>query len=321
MATAPVFFIVGDDDHLLRRASERVLADLRASEPDLDIEHLDAGEADELPELRTASLFGGGRCVVIRRLEAPKAALKEQLEDYCTSPDPEATLVLIARGTQRIPKLAKLATSAGEKIEVARPTPWDTKGWQRLVSDEFRTAGRKADAAAIDALLEVAGVDPAIIASKVSQLAAVKGPNETITVEDVEKTIEGHGNRGAFAVADAVEQRDPGEAIVALRGALEAGEAPLAVLGALTSRFRHLLGARAGLDARTIRVSPGRHRMLSQAARRFNPGELAWCHDRLAQADLDLKGSDLPSDLLIELAVIEVATAREVGRPWNPLAS
>ena len=247
--------------------------------------------------------------------------LKADLEEYAAAPDPDATVVLVARGVGRIPKLAKLATSSGERTDVKAPQPWDQRGWRGLVEAEFAFHGREADGAALNAVLEHAGNDAGVIASKVAQVVAAIVPGRRIGVEDVEQSIEGHGTRGPFAVADAVEGRDPAAAIIGLRGALEAGDAPLAVLGALASRMRQLLQVRGGAPASEVGVSPGRHKMLARGARNFTPGELAWCHDRIARADLDLKGSDLPADVLIEVAVIELATSREVGRPWNPLAT
>ena len=42
---------------------------------------------------------------------------------------------------------------------------------------------------------------------------------------------------------------------------------------------------------------------------------------RPAQLDVDLKGnSELPSELCLELGIIDLSTSREVGQPWNPLA-
>lgn len=318
---APLYLIVGDDDHLLRRAADRVTTDLRAVAPDLDVDLLDAAETTHLPDLRTASLFGGTRCIVLRGIEAVSGDLKAELEDYAASPDPDATVVLVARGVGRIPKLTKLTTSSGERIDVKAPLPWDQRGWRGLAESEFAFHGRDADAAALSAVLERAGNDAAVIASKVAQVVAATEPGRRIGAEDVEGSVEGHGTRGPFAVADAVEARDPGTAIVGLRGALEAGDAPLALLGALASRIRQLLQVRGGATASEVGVSPGRHKMLARGARNFTPGELAWCHDRVARVDLDLKGSDLPADVLIEVAVIELATSREVGRPWNPLAT
>jgi DNA polymerase III subunit delta len=82
-----------------------------------------------------------------------------------------------------------------------------------------------------------------------------------------------------------------------------------------------LLQVRSGASPKEAGVSPGQHRRLKGLAAAFNPGELAWCHDRLAQLDVDLKGAELPDHLLLELAIIEVDSPREVGLPFNPLAS
>lgn len=318
----PVHLVTGDDDHLVHRALERLLADLRRDLPDVDIEQIDAGEAAHLPELRTASLFGGTRCVVVRGAEGLSGDLAREIDEYLDAPEPDALLVLVARGTGRIRSLATKAAEVGEKTDVSLPKPWDDRGWQAIVRDELAVHDRQADAAAVAALFEHAGTDPSTISSKCAQVAAAVPSGQRITVEDVERIVEGHGNRGGFPIADAVADRDPVAALVTLRGALEAGEAPLALLGAITYRFRQLLQVRGGASPKDAGMSTGQFRRLQGiASRNFTPGELAWCHDRIARADLDLKGSDLPSDLIIELAVIDLATEREVGRPWNPLAT
>jgi DNA polymerase III subunit delta len=317
---APVHLLAGDDDLLLQRELERVLADLREQDPELAVEVHDVTETDHLPELRTASLFGGRTCVVLRGVEGLSGDLKVEVEDYLASPSDEAVLVLVARGVGKVQKVAKLAKANGERTDVKAPADWDDRGWDRLVGEEFRRLQRKADASAVAAIRAHAGTVPGVIASKVAQVCAAEPSAPTLTADHVEASVEGHGKVSGFAVADAVVDRDPGAAIVALRGALESGEAPLALLGALTYRFRQLLQVRGGADARTAGVPPSQYRRLQGLAGSFNPGELAWCHDRLAQLDVDLKGSELPADLVLELGVIEVATSREVGRPFNPLA-
>lgn len=311
MARAPLYLLVGDDDLLLQRATERLLADLRSDDPDLDIEAFDASETAHLPELRTASLFGGTRVVVLRGAEALTDTLKQEVEGYVASPSDDATLVLVARGTGRIQTISRAVggrKGVGERIEVSVPRDFDRAGWEKLVEAEFLTAGRTADRSAVAAILDHAGNAPAVIATKVLQVAASVDGGRRVTAADVEKVVEGHGNRGGFAIADAVAQRDPAEAIVLLRGALEAGEAPLAVLGAIVFRIRKLLQIRGGANAGEAGVSPGQYRFLKGMANSFGPGELAWVHDRLARCDLELKGSDLPAPLVLEVAVIEVAT-------------
>lgn len=314
---SPVYLVTGDDDLLVQRESEKLLQRLAGEISDLDVQHVDVLTTDRLPEMRTASLFGGTRCIVLRDAAGLTGTLADDVAAYLDEPSPEAILVLVARGTGRIRGLATRAKKVGERIDVKMPAPWADREWAELVRDELRRAGRKADPAAVAALLDRAGTDPGMIATRSAQVAAAS-PGEMITVDDVERVIEAHGNQGAFAIADAVAERDPGTAIVALRGALEAGESPLALLGAIIFRLRQLLQVRAGMSAKEAGISAGQYRHLQAAARRFRPGELAWCHDRAARADLDLKGSDLPHELVAEVAVAELATSRDVGPPWNP---
>lgn len=315
----PVLLLAGDDDLLLQRELGRRLDDLREQEPELEVDVRDVAELDQLPELRTTSLFGGRTCVVLRGVEAVAGDLRAEVEAYVTDPSHEAVLVLVARGTGRIQRIAKAAKAAGERVDVKAPADWDDRGWDRLIGEEFRRLSRKADATAIAAIRTHAGNQPATIASQVASVCAAAPPG-TIAAEQVEAVIEGHGRASGFAVADAIAQRQPSEALVALRGALEAGDAPLALLGAIAFRTRQLLLVRSGANPKEAGISPGQHRRLQGLAGGFNPGELAWCHDRVAELDLELKGSDLPDELLLEVGVIELATSRQVGAPFNPLA-
>lgn len=315
---APAYLVSGDDDLLIRRALDALLTRITDALDDVDMERVDATTADGLPEMRTASLFGGRRVVVVTGAASLSGGLADEVLDYLEEPTADAVLVLAAQGTGRIRRIVRRVGEIGERIEAKSPAPWEERSWEDLVRGELRRLGRDADAAAVGAILERAGTDATRIAMRCEQVAAAS--DGRIVVADVERAIEGQGNRGGFAVADAIADRDPTAAIVAVRGALEAGEAPLALLGAVTYRVRQLLQARGGASAKEMKTSPAMHRRLERLARGFNAGELAWCHDRLARADLDLKSSDLPPELVLEVAVLELSVAREVGAPWNPLA-
>ena len=317
----PVLLLAGDDDLLLQRELERRLAALIEQDPELDVDRRDIQELEQLPELRTTSLFGGRTCVVLRGVETVTGDLKTEIEGYLAAPSDQAVLVLVARGIGKVQTIARLAKEHGERVDVKKPADWDDRGWERLVGEEFRRLGRKADATAIASIRSHAGESPSAIASKVGSVCGASPDVATLTAEHVDAAVEGHGKVSGFAIADAVAARDPASALIALRGALEAGEAPLAILGALAYRFRTLLRVRSGAPAREAGVPTNQYRRIQGLASGFHPGELAWCHDRLAQLDVDLKGSDLPDDLVLEFAVIELATAKHVGAPWNPLAA
>ncbi len=316
----PVLLVTGDDDLLLQREVDRQLSELAEADPELAVDRYDVSELEQLPELRTTSLFGGRTCIVLRGVEGVSGDLKAEVETYLEAPSPDAILVLVARGVGKVQKIAKLAAQQGEKVEVKTPADWDDRGWDRLIGEEFRRLGRKADATAIAAIRTHAGTLPSAIASQVGTVCASHPDVAVVTGEHVDAVVEGQGKASGFAVADAIADRDPASALVALRGALAAGDAPLAVLGAVTFRLRQLLQVRSGASPKEAGIRPGRrYDDTKRQAAAFHPGELAWCHDRLAQLDLELKGSELPDDLVLEVGVLEVATSTEVGAPWNPL--
>jgi len=321
---AQVLLVVGADPLLCDREVERRLADIAADGVLTHVLRLDAADLDGLPEMRTASLLEERTCVVLRNVEAlsgeTNRTLREQIETYVASPDPTNVLILVARNVGRIPTLAKAAAAAGEKIDVAIPAEHDGRAWDRLIAEEFARLERQAEPAAIAALLEHAGHDATVIASQVATVCHATEGGRIITVDDVEAVVAGQGRTSAFAIADAIGDRDPAAALMALRGAMGSGEAPLRIVGALTFRLRQLLQARAGADARDIGIPPGRLQHLRRSAQVFLPGELAWCHDRLAQLDVALKGSDLPDDVLMDVAIIELATSRTPGAPFDPTA-
>lgn len=317
-----VLLIAGDDDLLLAREADRRVALLEREDPELSVDRFDVAELEQLPELRTTSLFGGRTCVVLRGVEGVTDPLKAELERYLDAPSEDAHLVLVARGTAKIQRITRQAKAAGERVDVKRPPEWEDKGWERIVGEEFRRLGRKADATAIAAVRLHAGTEPATIASQVGSVCATHAEVPVITGEHVESVLTGHGRASGFVVADAVAARDPRAALVALSGALGAGEAPLAIAGALNYRIRQLLQLRSGTPPGELGLRSRPRAQEAQAqARAFGPGELAWAHDRLATLDLQLKGAELPDALLLEVAVLELATPREVGAPFNPLAS
>jgi DNA polymerase III subunit delta len=320
-----VLLVVGADPLLCDREVERQLDAIRADGTPTYVQRLEAADLDDLPEMRTVSLLEERTCVVLRGVEALSGegnrALRDQIEQYLAAPDPTNVLILVARNVGRIPTLVKAAAAVGEKIEVAIPPEHDGRAWDRLVAEEFARLERQAEPAAIAAIIEHAGHDATVIASQVATVCHATEAGRVITTDDVEAVVAGQGRVSAFAIADAIERRDPAAALMALRGAMGSGEAPLRIVGALTFRLRQLLQARAGAEARDIGIPPGRLGHLRRSAQAFLPGELAWCHDRLARLDVALKGSDLPDDVLMDVAVVELATSRAPGAPFDPTAS
>ena len=305
-----MYLFTGSEELLVRRAAARLLDELAAEGP---VETIDvrASELREqgLPDLRTGSLFGDRRAVLIRDAHELPAEVSTQLLGELDGGAPEAVVIMMARGTGRIQALAKRLKEVGGRIDVAPPREWEAQKWAGLVRDEFAHHGRKAGAATIDAILAHAGLDVGQVAEKVSQVVAAV-PHGVIGTEDVERAVVGHGSRGSFAVADAMCDRQPAQAVELLRGVLESGNDPVMVLGALVYRMRSVLAVAGKVDLKAVglRLSDGQVRRLRGVRRNFGPGELTRAFRTLADADVELKSGELPPELVIERAVADIAT-------------
>jgi DNA polymerase III subunit delta len=310
MARPPAYLLTGPEELLLRRAADRLLDELAAG-GELDVTDVRASELKEhgLPDLRTGSLFGTPRAVVIREgQDLPAEVVDVLLAEFEGSP-PDATVIVLATGTGRIMRLAKLVKSLGGRIDIAPPREWEGRAWEQLVADEFRRHDRAADGSAVQALLAHAGHEVSAIAEKVSQVAATVS-GRAVTGQDVDAVVVGHGNLGSFAVADAMCAREPARAAELLRGVLEGGDDPVMVLGALAYRLRSIVAVAAQLDNNEtgLRISSGQIRHLQAARRNFGPGELTRAYRTLADADREIKGGELPAAFALERAVVAVAT-------------
>jgi DNA polymerase-3 subunit delta len=307
-----MYLFSGPEELLLRRAAERLLAELRGEAGELEVADLRAAEVGDggLPDLRTGSLFGTSRVVLIRGAQALPAAARNALSAELDGPPPEATVILLATSTAPIQALAKRIKGLGGRIDVQPPKEWEAAAWARLVADEFRVHERTAGTDAVQAILAHAGQDVATIAEKVAQVCA-SAPAGAVTAAQVEEVVVGHGSRGSFAVADAMCERDPVRALALLRGVLSSGDHPVMVLGALAYRVRSLVAVAAKLDGKSVglSISSGQARRLQGLRRNFGPGELTRAYQTLAAADIALKSGELPGDLVLERAVLEIATA------------
>lgn len=307
---SPVRLLVGPEELLLRRAADVVLDELRGSGT-LDLIDVRAADLKDepLPDLRTGSLFGDPRAVMIRDAQELPAHISSALLAELDGAPPDATVILLASGTGKIVKLAGKIKELGGRTDVLPPKEWDTKGWARLVTDEFRRHRRTPDEAAVGAIVAHAGLDAAAIAEKVAQVAA-SAPAGKITAAHVDALVVGHGSRGSFAVADAMCDRNPTQALELLSGVLESGDDPVMVLGALAYRLRSLVAVAGRLEPKTVglNITPGQARRLQAVRRNFGPGELTAAYAELARADLEIKSGELPARFIIERAVVAVAT-------------
>ena len=305
--SSPVFLLWGEDEFLLREAALELLGDLQPVEVDGGL-----WQGGETADLATPSLFGERRALLVSNARAlPDEGVRE-LARYLEAPDPGAPLVLVAVVGDRAKApaaLVKLVKGVGTVTEVKIQRK-ELPGWllKRATAKGLDLAP---DGAA--ALVDTLGEDPGALERALEQLATAF-TGERITREIVARQFRGLGEQHVWDLCDRAFSRDLSGAMRSLRTLLEAGEAGLMLLGAITSRLRDLIRV-ASLPERLAPADAARQaglrfdwqvRRYRQQAKRFSAEDLAGLHERIAWADRALK-SGATDDVVLPMLVAAIA--------------
>jgi DNA polymerase III subunit delta len=305
--SSPVSLLWGEDEFLLREAALELLGDLQPVEVDGGL-----WQGGETADLATPSLFGERRALLVSNAKAlPDEGVRE-LARYLEAPDPGAPLVLVALVGDRAKAptaLVKLVKGVGTVTEI-KVQRKELPGWllKRATAKGLDLAP---DGAA--ALVDTLGEDPGALERALEQLAtAFSGAR--ITREIVARQFRGLGEQHVWDLCDRAFSRDLPGAMRSLRTLLEAGEAGLMLLGAITSRLRDLIRV-ASLPERLAPADAARQaglrfdwqvRRYRQQAKRFSAEDLAGLHERIAWADRALK-SGATDDVVLPMLVAAIA--------------
>ncbi|GAB7063092.1 DNA polymerase III subunit delta [Streptomyces mexicanus] len=317
---APVTLAVGQEELLLDRAVQEVVAAAKAADADTDVRDLtpDQLQPGTLAELTSPSLFAERKVVVVRNAQDLSADTVKDVKAYLGAPAEEITLVLLHAGGAKGKGLLDAARKAGAR-EVACPKM--TKPADRLafVRGEFRGLGRSATPEACQALVDAIGSDLRELASAVSQLVAdVEG---TIDEAVVGRYYTGRAEASSFTVADRAVEGRAAEALEALRWSLATGVAPVMITSALAQGVRgigKLMSARGGRPAdlaRELGMPPWKIDRVRQQMRGWSPDGVAAALRAVAEADAGVKGGGDDPEYALEKAVVTIArAARSRGR-------
>ncbi|TPQ20103.1 DNA polymerase III subunit delta [Streptomyces sporangiiformans] len=311
---APVTIAVGQEDLLLDRAVQEVVAAARAADSDTDVRDLtpDQLQPGTLAELTSPSLFAERKVVVVRNAQDLSADTIKDVKAYLGAPAEEITLVLLHAGAAKGKALLDAARKAGAR-EVACPKM--TKPADRLafVRGEFRRLGRSATSEACQALVDSIGSDLRELASAVTQLVAdVEG---TIDEAVVGRYYTGRAEASSFTVADRAVEGRAAEALEALRWSLSTGVAPVLITSALAQGVRaigKLSSARGGRPAdlaRELGMPPWKIDRVRQQMRGWTPDGVAVALRAVADADAGVKGGGDDPEYALEKAVVTIARA------------
>ena len=312
---APLTLAVGQEDLLLDRVVQQVVAAARAADADTDVRDLtsDALQPGTLAELTSPSLFAERKVVIVRNAQDLSADTIKDVKKYLDAPVEEITLVLLHAGGAKGKAMLDAARKAGAR-EVACPKM--TKAGDRLafVRGEFRTLGRSATPEASQALVDSIGSDLRELASACAQLAAdVEG---TIDVPVVARYYTGRAEATGFEVADLAVTGRTAEALERLRWALAVGQPLPGITFALASGVRAIgklasapRGANPGQLARELGMPPWKIDRVRQQMRGWTGDGVSVALRAVAEADAAVKGGGADPAYALEKAVVAIARA------------
>jgi DNA polymerase-3 subunit delta len=310
-----VTLVHGDEELLVSRAVAAVLAAARERDPEVDVRDLAASAVDTavLLDLRTPSLFGELRVLVLRGAQDCADDVRDALIPFVESPPDGAWLVLVHAGGVKGKRLLDAVKAAGARVV---PCAKVDKLGDRLafVQAEFDAAGATVTAGACRAIVDAVGGDLRDLAGACSQLA-VDTPG-TVDERAVARYFRGRADASGFAVADRALEGDVPAALVELRQAFCAGVDPVLVVAALARQLRTVAKvASAGRGrpdavARELKLAPWMVDKARRQSRGWGPDTLAEAHAAVAVADGEVKGGGTDPAFAVERAVLAVASAR-----------
>jgi DNA polymerase-3 subunit delta len=318
-ATASTYLVKGDDASLVAQEVRTLLAEVVG---DLDhalvVEEIGGGPGDELSvgavvdACLTPPFLVDRRVVVVREAGRLLTADVPRLVEVVSDPLPTTVLVLVGGGGTVPAPLVKAVTAAGRVIDVTVGKAGERKAW---LHDHLRGAPVKLEPAAENLLTAHVGEDLGRVEGLLGALSAAYGEGTRVSAEELAPYLGEAGNVPRYELTDAINEGEPGRALVVLHRMLEAGGlAPIQVLATLHGHFANMLaldGDDIGNErdaAAALGTAPFVAKKAFEQSRRLGSARIAEAINLLAVADLDVRGaSGLDAAVVVEILVARLA--------------
>ncbi|HUQ73011.1 MAG TPA: DNA polymerase III subunit delta [Planctomycetaceae bacterium] len=268
-------------------------------------------------ELRTVSMWGDRRLVIVDDADDFVSKHRGQLERYVDTPAKKSVLVLDVGTWVKTTRLAKQVAAKGLEVACSELKGGVLFKWLQDTAADSYAVKLDRDAAAL--LVELIGEEPGMLDQELSKLGTYVGERKRISAEDVRSLVGGWRTETTWFMTDAVRDGHVGDALVALEQLFTAGEAPQKLLGGIGFVFRKLAAA----------VEQARHKPLDQALRdvgvfpqaqspsqaylrRLGRAKAERILSLLVSADFGLKGGDkLPDHVQMERLLLRLSGAAD----------
>ncbi len=307
-----IFLFYGEEDFLIKERIEELKRGI--ADHSFNLELIDAENPDKeriVTALRTATLLGGEKLVILKHADLGRAEWEEIIPALSSMPA-SVTLVIWAAALDKRSRIYRLLDEIGEVHEFKPFAEWEQDQVVSWIVRRVRDSGKKIDQSAAVCLKEVCGNSLRKLDSEIEKLATFVGEKERILEEDV-MALASPGEINTFALSDAVASKDLRRALSAFRILCRNRGDLFQILSLLATQFRTMLQIKSvpggksdpGRIARTLGASPYFVRKCLEKSHLFSADELREDLELLLEADLKLKSGE-PQSSTFELLLVSL---------------
>lgn len=323
--TGPLYFLHGEEKFLHTEIIRALIGKfITEDNRDFNLESFDAKSSpvgDWIASAKTLSFFGGIKLVVVRGLHEASLPPEEveQLLEYTAHPLEETCLVMTADKADRKKKLFKSLTQQPWAVACEAPRERELIPW---IQKRAQSMGYNLSPGAARMMIGRVGAKPGILATELDKLLTYAGENRSVTESEVAGVVGEIKIENAFALTEAVKEKNPQKALRLLHHLLDHGEDPIKIMGTLAWQLRviwevkHYRGKNLPLPqiAREMGAKPFVVEKAMKHTGTFSQKELRKSFDNLAQADRDLKGSGKDPQGILESLLLNLCSGKNQRR-------
>ncbi len=317
----PVYAVVGNDRFLRNDLLERILNAVADEMDTLGPARFDASQArlaDVLDEVRTPSLLGNRRIVIVDDADPFITAHRKVLEAYCSAPSDSGSLILLCNSLPKNTRLYRIISDGGAVIVCDAPKGRAVNEW--IVNRAATKYDKRIGRIAVQMLRDHLGDSPGGLDVELAKLSAFAGERREITPGDINDLTGCHREEKVFAVTDAMSARDTAAALRHWEQVLETDRAaPGRAIAGLAWGLRRLLQARRDWEngtslrelARRMYTDPN---VLQRRLERVTSEQLEAQQRDLLAADIAVKTGGSTVDLAVEKFIVTHSAGDTVAR-------
>lgn len=308
----PVYAIVGKDRFLRTDALEAIIQRTTAEDADFNVSRFDGDAArlsEVLDDVRTLSLLGGRRVVVVDDADGFITAHRGVLEKYCASPADTGSLVLLCQSMPKNTRLYKAISANGEIVAVEAPRGRGVRAW--IVARARKQHGVTMVESAAQRLQDQLGDSPGILDAELAKLATFVGDRKQISLADIDTLTGHHREEKVFAVTDALAVGDTSSALHRWEQVLATDRAaPGRAIAGLAWGIRKLLDARRQWDSGADLATLARSLFTDVATAKRRLGQVSTVQlesqlEDLLAADIAIKTGGSTVDVAVEKFIVK----------------